>query len=320
MPLIIDDNFSSYTTGATTYGSWYDANGGGTSGGTVVAGSGGIINNPAQPDNNFTPADGHIPPTTKAIFNYASDILTGPQSQGVICWSQLIIDGPPTTYLMHLDHQPPPTPGVALVLRLEADFSVTLVGTGGIWQNHSGGVSNSGIQYGIFVEVQIWHFFIVNYSATAIPHGGGTFTLGMGASVSMDGVALVDGTIDTGIVIASANNFTSVLGFRGGTNGLLTNVTFDPNPLATIPYPATPPLPLARFSQSMLEILKQAASPNARISEAMIEYLKRPVPNVRASQFMIEILKKINPVPPPGAIMAESGDEMLVTGSGAYMM
>ena len=60
MSLIIDDNFSSYTTGATTYGSWYDANGGGTSGGTVVAGSGGLINNPAQPDNNFTPADGHI--------------------------------------------------------------------------------------------------------------------------------------------------------------------------------------------------------------------------------------------------------------------
>lgn len=293
MPFIIDDNFSSYATGSTTFGSWYDANGGGSSGGTIVDGSG-LIGNPAQPDRNWTPADGHIPATTKSVFNFATGALTGPQGGGVVSWSQLCVEGSPTSPLIHFDHLAPGSSprGDLFTLHLAADFSLTITSAGGIWTSHLGGVANSQIMYGRSIQPQIWHFFQVGFQCIGIPSGG-IITIHVGASVSVDGLPFVDGNIDTGIVIPIVGDaFISDIEFGQGTQGLLTNVTFDSNPLATIPYPATPPLPEARISQALIEYMNLPSNAKGRISAFAMEYMNLPTnAKARISAMVIELLK-----------------------------
>ena len=293
MSLVIDDNFSSYPTGATTFGPWIDANGGSNSGGVIVDGSGGIFP-PPQPNFNYTPADGHIPPTTKSVGAIAIDVIVGPQGIGIISWSQFFLEGNPTTYIVHLTHAPAPGSANALVLTLEADFSITLRSSGGIMSSSSGGVSNSAIETGEIIQVNVWHFIQLNFSCFAIPHGA-SFTLGIGGTISVDGVFFVDGHIDTGIpILGSGDGNINLFGFRGGTNGLITNVTFDNNPLSNYPYPAIPPLPHGKMSAAAIEYLKLPALPDARLSGAAIEYIKYPVPKARLSAAVIEILGKVN--------------------------
>jgi len=163
----------------------------------------------------------------------------------------------------------------------------------------AGGPANSSVQSNLVIQPKLWHFYVVNFLCTAIPHGAG-FTLGIGCSVSVDLTFYVDGHIDTGIVIPNGmSNFIQLMGFRGGTGGLVTNVTFDNNPISPVPpYPATPPLPLARASQFSMDVAKRPTNSNARGSQLAMEYAKHPTnSNGRVSAMVIEVLKLITPAP-----------------------
>lgn len=149
--------------------------------------------------------------------------------------------------------------------------SITPVVHNGVWQDYQAAFS---LSTALFTSGTTTHTYVAVsgtawVAGTAVCHGAGTTTL--------SATALPTGSLALDNIFFSGNGFVDDL---WATDAALTTATFPfSNPTS------------ARVTQAVIETVRRGV-PSARVTQGVTEIIKRPIPSARVTQGVVEVIKR----------------------------